>query len=155
MQHFANFGYVKQANKQLKKLNEFDHRPTKYSQDIAQLNSQFPEEKAGNLNYISKLMSGVQKDTRALRKRRVDPLSVPINSKKQIQYRGLEPNQATKNNWSEIRKTRDSATSDSGYLGFQNDPYKGLGGMMEEAIPREELSAINSYTSRLGGRWTK
>jgi hypothetical protein len=46
------------------------------------------------------------------------------------------------NNYSEIRPTSDGAASASGYLGYQKDPYKGYGGMMEEPVPLEEARKV-------------
>jgi hypothetical protein len=84
MQHFANFGIIKQQNKALS-------RKATINQGI----------EAASRPYQSRV--GV---------------AVP-----------------DKQNFNDIRKVDDYAASPSGYLGFRNDPYKGLGGMMEEPVP--------------------
>ena len=46
-------------------------------------------------------------------------------------------------NYSDIRKVDDYAAAPTGYLGFQNDPYKGYGGMMEEPVPTTQRKITN------------
>ena len=45
-------------------------------------------------------------------------------------------------NYSEIRPTSDKAASVSGYVGYQKDPYKGSGGLMEEPVPLNEARKV-------------
>jgi hypothetical protein len=45
-------------------------------------------------------------------------------------------------NYSEIRPTDDKAASVSGYVGYQKDPFKGYGGMMEEPVPLNEARKV-------------
>ena len=50
--------------------------------------------------------------------------------------------------WSDIRRVNDSAASDTKFLGFRKDPYKGYGGMMEEPVPVNEMLTKNSRVTK-------
>ena len=144
MQHFADFGYVKQANKQLKRLNEISGNLGSTAQENVRMANLAPKhrnipvsegmdlEKNKSKKYLENTL---RKTTRTTRKNITDPLSEPHH------YREISvlPNQKNVNGFSDVREIQDRAASPTGYLGFRTDPYKGYGGMMEEPIPLEEL----------------
>ena len=166
MQHFVNFGYVKQANNQLKRLNEL-----KLGTGIAGIKTSSGErvKSLGNIaknqvesphksnEIIQTALDSKIGSIRSYKQRsinKIDPLTKPIRES----YRE-EPLPVTlpEQDWSDIRKTSDKAASSTGYLGFRKDPYKGYGGMMEESIPNAELYPNNTpqtakkYVSRQTG----
>jgi hypothetical protein len=175
MQHFADFGYVRQANKQLKRL--YDLQGTKIAiPDKSRLNPATLETGLGNISgnltkdFDKGLINTIPKNTlnqvnlqleeKLSRKRAIrqsgldkqDPLSRPIRHS----YNEYDaPAVLPKTGWSDIRKTDDRAASPTGYLGFRTDPYKGYGGMMEEPIPKPDLypdgmpQTVKKYASRL------
>jgi hypothetical protein len=171
MQHFANFGYVKQANKQLKNLNDIKGAKIAIP-DKSRLNPATIEKGLGNianrLDNPSKLQKSKVEESlqdklalaRAVRQdsfRVNDPLIRPIK----YSYRNsiLEPKELPTKDWSDIRKTDDTAASSTNYLGFRKDPYKGYGGMMEEPIPVQDLypdgiTKVKMPISRLTGKWS-
>lgn len=128
MQHFANFGITRTANRLKKK--EF------------QLNQ-------GNKNYLSntgydivtheKVMGGFPDDTPMYLARQSMGKYGNDNPKAKV-YMPSEKYSAPKHipiteGFTDIRRVSDTAASPSGYLGFRTDPYKGYGGMMEEPVP--------------------
>jgi hypothetical protein len=152
MQHFANFGIVKQANKRLKKLEEM--RPL--------IN---PDKGAIEMNVMS---------NRAKRKYKEDPLSYPVKENYSVSQHKI-PSLPT-DDWANIRRpakdTRVIQREDGNYLGkpkievgYSNhgtylgrskDPNKGLGGLVEEVIPNEDFFKnppveLKTYHSRLSG----
>jgi len=157
MQHFTNFGIIKQANKQLKNIYESKTggthpnnlaNPTslgKLSGMTAKSIKQYPDEVDWVKNDAQELLARGKRDRRTLRTREVDPLATPAKPWE------LSAGDKTDKEWSEIRTTRDRAISPTTYLGFRKDPYKGYGGMMEEAIPSQDLN--KRYRSRLSGNW--
>ena len=141
MQHFthfrsfeADFGYVKQANKQLKNLYE-----TKPLYNSKQGLGDMAESLVGDSN----VRVGIKKRTLDERKRgrrfnrakQKDELSFPYQ--KEVGYE----TKPTKD-FTDIRRTLDTAASPTGYLGYRTDPFKGYGGMMEEPIPLQDLSGM-------------
>lgn len=134
MQHFINFGYVKQANKQLKRLQEMKSGlPTPIGKiSEAASNSELRNVRAGEAKqYLDSKIRGARYNRTSLSNQ--NDLSFPYKKENIPDTRKLE-------GWSESRRTLDSAASPTGYIGFRTDPYKGYGGMMEEPIPLEDLS---------------
>ena len=180
MKHFADFGYVKQANKQLKRLN--DLQGTKIAiPNKSRLNPSSLETGLGNISgnltkdFDKGLINTTPKNTlnqvnlqleeKLSRKRAIrqsgldkqDPLNRPV--KYSYKEATLEPKELPTKDWSDIRKTDDTAASSTNYLGFRKDPYKGYGGMMEEPIPVQDLypdgiSKVKMPVSRLTGKWS-
>lgn len=140
MQHFADFGYVRQANKQLKRMYETKIDPIS-AKNLGELSAKkYPPDKE---YFDSMLTRG--RYTRKQDTSKVDPLTNPAKPS------ALVVGDKTNNEWSEIRTTEDKAASPTTYLGYRKDPYKGYGGMMEEAIPSQDLN--KRYRSRLTGNW--
>ena len=151
MQHFANFGIVKQANKQLKRLNELSISPSvrtstgegglgrvaeHWASERSALQQGTPfYARAGHGKRLLNTRLGGDRAVRA--SANVDPLTRPYE--KPYKPEGYIPENPKHPDWSDIRKTSDTAASTSGYLGFRTDPYKGYGGMMEEPVPRQDL----------------
>jgi hypothetical protein len=145
MQHFADFGYIKQANKQLKRMYETKIDPIS-ARNLGELSAEkYPPDKQ---YFDSMLTRG--RYTRKQKNDTTDPLTRPIVT--EVRTGQKSPEQLGKD-WSDIRKNTDSAIN-STHLGFRKDPYKGYGGMMEEAIPIDELyntKKVRNTTSRLSG----
>ena len=204
MQHFANFGYVKQANKQLKRLNDIrnsqgavgelsskfleadypyqtiesgiknlrerkaniqkfmpdrvvspvvggkpnpayivdDFDSPKYTlvnrKNIKTLTENLPSTKNDKQYFKGLLEKNLRYDTTGGRRLQVadsEHSKNVFNSTPEI-----IPENPTSPHWSGIRKTKDTAASPTGYLGFRTNPYEGYGGMMEESIPIKDLS---------------
>lgn len=164
MQHFANFGYIKKANKQLKNLQEIKQglsvRLGRISNEASSSNSDI---RSDALNYLTGNGDRVAYAKNHTRKRRaeqnkadIDPLTKRIGTETHPYYGGTfvedyNTQRLPKTGWSDIRKTDDRATSSTGYLGFRTDPFKGYGGMMEEAIPLRDFPITKKYYSRLTG----
>jgi hypothetical protein len=131
MQHFTNFGYIKTANKQLRNL--YETQPLYSSKKSL-------GDTAANLVGASNVRVGIEKRSlderkrgrRFNRARQKDELSLPYQ--KEIGYE----TKPTKD-FTDIRRTLDTAASPTGYLGYRTDPFKGYGGMMEEPIPPQDL----------------
>ena len=104
MQHFADFGIVKQQNRLKKKTWE--------KQPIVDAG-------VDNINRWD------INEARAMRNHEALPNEKVLKGR-------LKPD--TKNYY-DVRQTNDHAASGSGYLGYQKDPFKGYGGMMEEPVP--------------------
>ena len=124
MQHFANFGYIKQANKQLKRLNEVTSIPVvdgSLGKTAKYLSNNYKTPPSEEIDFINRRKMA----TRAERKYKA-------SLKEKILQGNPTPDTQ---GFSDIRKTDDYAASPSGYLGFRTDPYKGYGGMMEEPVP--------------------
>ena len=154
MQHFADFGYVRTANKQLKRLHESKQAPSYLMPNRSGLGQEAqhyadPKTFGDTLPFYSRAGAAKRKNnTRVEVSRQLkldnsnsDPLLDPYT--KPYEKVSLVNKKQTNPEWSDIRKTDDSAASSSGYLGFRTDPYKGYGGMMEEAVPSNELSKVN------------
>lgn len=163
MKHFTNFGYVRDTNKQLKRLN--DLQGVRVS--IPNKSRLIPSTRETGLGNIAGRVTNSSKQVvqealenklsaaRAVRQdalRLQDPLTKPIRHS----YNEYDaPPVLPKTGWSDIRKTDDRAASPTGYLGFRTDPYKGYGGMMEEPIPKPDLypdgmsQTVKKYASRL------
>jgi len=160
--NYAEFGYVKQANKQLKKLHELKSGGSKplgnLSESVA--NSELKNVSAGEAkSYLDSRVRGNRYG------RTNDSNSLGVNgnnfegssntllrgqnrvenaSPKERKPRSYENNEfdfprkdAVRPNakdFTDIRKVDDYAASPTGYLGFRIDPYKGYGGMMEEPV---------------------
>lgn len=134
MKHFANFGYVKAANKQLKRLQEMKSGlPTPMGKiSEAASNSELRGVRAGEAKrYLESKIQGARHSRASVSNK--NDLSFPYKKEDVPDSRKLE-------GWSESRRTLDSTAAPNGYLGYQKDPYKGYGGMMEEPIPMEDLS---------------
>ena len=168
MQHFADFGYVRTANKQLKRLNDLQGVRVSIP-NKSRLIPSTRESGLGNIaggvtnsskQVVQEALENKLSATRAVRQdalRLQDPLTKPV--KYSYQEGTLEPKTLPTKDWSDIRKTDDTAASSTNYLGFRKDPYKGYGGMMEEAIPNEDLypdgiSKVKMPISRLTGKWS-
>jgi hypothetical protein len=197
MQHFthfgsfeASFGYVKQANKQLKKLNELQQTYTGKSglgqraSSLASIqNPQYTNmtqdnlatELIGNRNKLKEvkdyytdrpqLISGSflsdnylsmprgQNRVHARRDAYIQSSGAtvpPVVRKPKSSDDRFIPKRTPelipdKNSFTDIRKVDDYAASPSGYLGYQKDPFKGYGGMMEEPV---DMVAGNSRTPK-------
>jgi hypothetical protein len=168
MQHFADFGYVRDTNKQLKRLN--DLKGVRVS--IPNKSRLIPSARETGLGNISGSVKNSSKQVvqetlenklsaaRAVRQdalRLQDPLTKPL--KYSYKEAALEPKELPTKDWSDIRKTDDTAASPTNYLGFRKDPYKGYGGMMEEPIPVQDLypdgiTKVKMPVSRLTGKWS-
>ena len=160
MEHFANFGYVKQANKQLKKIQELKEldvnrglgeqaerlvksNTPKYMRN-RNLKKDIPEEigtlravKRDDPNRYESMMAGQEGDYiyRGGARRKTNEVLRKPKSYENVMYNPRTPELVPdKEAFSDIRKTKDTAASSTGYLGFRTDPYKGLGGMMEEPV---------------------
>ena len=163
MQHFADFGIVKQANKQLKKLNElkdyqkhreWDNQPKlgKTAQNMSDtLDYESPRKNTkkraslkkdilSNSKNISGDMKKYVRNVNNNKQSNIDPLK-----KDYIKKSLVDLDQSSNPNFSDIRKTTDRAASPTNYLGFRTDPYKGYGGMMEESIPKNELMTSEGW----------
>lgn len=155
MQHFANFGYVRAANKQLKKIHEmqnYETFPLDYgkrkgkSLGAVALNAK----NTGDKKMMQDYLLSNKRDVRQGREILKDPLTRPIVS--EVRTGEKSPEQLGRD-WSDVRKNSDPAIN-STYTGFRTDPFKGYGGMMEEAIPIDELyntKKVRNTTSRLSG----
>lgn len=163
--HMGNFGYVKQANKQLKRLHEASEAPSRKYR---------PDNTYGNLAQTATSPEAAKEvfDTRVGIARQnkkwysqseagKDPLTKPLGAESYTYDGKRREPEIPKTGWSDIRKVKDEAISDSGYSGFRTDPYKGYGGMMEEGIPLNEVypngvfEKKKRYYSRLSGMATK
>jgi len=155
MEHFANFGVVKQANKQLRRLNELSIASKRdggvlswgEGDSLGNVANLLAGQKRavttpalknhvenGVIPYAKKDIKEKQRDYRYLKNIESDPLKTNyINEGVSYKIPSTSPN------FTDIRKTDDLAASTTGYLGFRTDPHKGYGGMMEEAIPPEDL----------------
>ena len=154
MQHFADFGIVKQANKQLKRLNEAKQAPSYLMPNRSGLGQEAqhyadPKTFGDTLPFYSRAGAAKRKNNTRVEVSRqlkldkdnsdslLDPYVKPYEKVSLVAKKQTNPE------WSDVRKVNDSAASKSGYLGFRTDPYKGYGGMMEEAIPDNELIKVN------------
>jgi hypothetical protein len=155
MQHFthfrsfgADFGIVKQANKQLKKLKESKSLYDE-TESLGTLSEKLVASGASPRLAKTKLTAN-RGFYRENKKGLPDPLlqSPRENITSTVTILENTPELPTKD-WSDIRKTGDTAASSTGYLGFRKDPYKGYGGMMEEPIPKEELFPNGGKYTRL------
>jgi len=165
MQHFANFGYVKQQNKQLK---NYIHSATMGSNAT-------PHQIAGNTGWMGANQFKESTDPDLLRSYRKvikenskDPLTKRLGedyiSVRKSPVENLDLS-LLKKDWTDVRKTNDYTASPTGYLGFRTDPFKGYGGMMEESVPSEAINSIRlkppepvytkNYISRVSGRTLK
>ena len=148
MQHFVNFGIIKRANKQLKKLEEIKSR----SPDMQGLGTLAQ----GRYDRGEAIINSRKENSRMAREPLEDYLATPL--RRTTKENVAQPLQLPKTGWSDIRQTSDAAISKTGYSGFRTDPFKGYGGMMEEPVPIEDLypngffKPINKYSSRLTGR---
>lgn len=148
MQHFADFGYVRTANRQLKKLQEIKSRSPSM-EGLGELAK-------SKYDRGEDIINSRKEHSRMGREPLKDYLATPL--KRDTKENVAQDLQIPKTGWSDVRQTSDNAVSKTGYSGFRTDPYKGYGGMMEEAIPIEDLypngffKTINKYSSRLTGR---
>ena len=155
MQHFthfgsleADFGYVKAANKQLKRLNEIN-RSKPSDADVHKLGiTAFDVTNGLSADRVKQgLDSGLKRYRTAQRQNKKDSLSSPFMSKIRERDNMVENEPIIpKTGWSDVRYTKDNAASNSGYLGFRTDPHQGYGGMMEEPLPLDELFPKGRYT---------
>ncbi len=141
MEHFANFGYIKQANKQLKNIYELQGKgrnETVYSslpKSISDLSLKVEKDIPVYNTRAGQILDGQKRQSRQGRKDKKDPLSIPYSKGRFPKY-----GEQTYDGFTDVRQVSDGALSRTGYAGFRTDPYKGYGGMMEEEVPR---SAIN------------
>ena len=180
MQHFADFGYVKVANKKLKRLNALstasavegssvgrqaqntidalakneltytEHRP-KVKYDIKDANTQVRRDR-------------IRQDRSAL----TDPLDSwqrPYNdsesAKQMIQKRqdaprtisvGQDKSKPNLDDFTDTRRNTDPAINAT-HLGFRKDPFKGYGGMVEEPVDYKKKiigRGVNRFDMRGG-----
>lgn len=151
MQHFVDFGYIKQANKQLKKINELSKATGEgdYPKPLGQLAKQ-----TKNVEYQKEYLNRQLRQERRKKIYKQDPLSFPVSESRDLIRTKKLP--LPEKDWSDIRKTNDGGASTTGYLGFRKDPFKGYGGMMEEEIPFSELygngsTVVRKRVSRISG----
>jgi hypothetical protein len=162
MEHFANFGIVKQQNKLQKGIvdglyqkahNEkwtynpaiSDSRNDAIRSDylkaaVKQKFSLYPKNKLGMDEFPS---ANTVKQGRYIRNY-MPKSNDPLSEKRTVKS-------ILKNNnddWSDIRRVDDSAASNTKFLGFRKDPFKGYGGMMEEAVPANEVLTKNSRVTK-------
>lgn len=158
MQHFVNFGtidfgYVKAANKQLKRITDVKNG---YRLGVGIKAQEYSNQKVPK-DVAKRNFDGMLADSREAKDYDLDPLRESVKSS-YIKKRISNAPELPKEGWSDIRKTDDRAASPSGYLGFRTDPHQGYGGMMEEPIPKEivyplgESRLKKQYISRLTGR---
>ena len=142
MEHFANFGVVKKANKQLKKQQELK---VVGSNDSGKINNLRADKKNDANKYDNLGFGGqpIDSSSRTLwrgenRKSLKDRVLRKPKSSEELGLTEIYPrkNEVVPNtkDFTDIRKTTDGFASETGYLGFRTDPYKGLGGMMEEPV---------------------
>jgi len=151
MEHFADFGYVKQANKQLKRLNESKNLSIgalqgdglgEKAQDAVNRYFRTGTSEAKKIKIAKgyeNILNGSLRHSRAEIKPQLDPLT----KKYRKTISNYIPENPSSDKWSDIRKTDDYAASNSGYLGFRTDPFKGYGGMMEEPVPKNDITLKN------------
>lgn len=198
MQHFthfrsfeADFGYVKQANKQLKRLNELKNNSlgtvaeSVASSDLKNVNLGEAKRKV-NQNLTTSRRTGKKRDfytenpdiqdkdvffdyedtfpyiTRGENRRqmRIETGLPPVTRKLKnsedtsSRYDSIQPikelqvKKLNRDDFTDIRRTKDTAASPTGYLGYRKDPYKGYGGMMEEPVDMS-YSTLKFPTPRL------
>ena len=198
MQHFthfrsfeADFGYVKQANKQLKRLNELKNNSlgtvaeSVASSDLKNVNLGEAKRKI-NQNLTTSRRTSKKRDfytenpdiqdkdvffdyedtfpyiTRGENRRqmRIETGLPPVSRKLKnsedtsSRYDSIQPSKElqvkklNRDDFTDIRKTKDTAASPTGYLGYRKDPYKGYGGMMEEPVDMS-YSTLKFPTPRL------
>lgn len=128
MQHFANFGITRTANRLKKK--EFQ---------LAQGNKNYLDNTGYDIATHQKVMGGWVDDTPMYLARQSKPQYGYDNPKAKVyepsrKYSRIKHSPLTEG-FTDIRETNDRAASPSGFLGFRTDPYKGYGGMMEEPVP--------------------
>jgi hypothetical protein len=162
MQHFADFGIVKRANKQLKNMKEIQKTmPFRLGKITAEAASENPDKA---LKYLVGSDNRADSSKRLTRQKRslanIDPLTKPVGTVTHPYYGNTfveeyNTQRPPNSNWSDVRKTNDKAASSTGYLGFRTDPYKGYGGMMEESIPLSDFPITKKYYSRLTGNTVK
>jgi hypothetical protein len=194
MEHFANFGYVKTANKQLKRLNEIKSGNRGSLGSLAQETSSAElknvvageTKRSVNQNIKNTRNTGRKRDfytenpdiqdkdvffdyedafpyiTRGENRRQMRRESglPPVNRKLKnsedtsSRYDFVEPSKElqvkklNRDDFTDIRRTKDTAASSTGYLGYRKDPYKGYGGMMEEPVDMS-YSTLKFPTPRL------
>lgn len=129
MQHFANFGITRAANRIKKK--EFQ---------LAQGNKNYLDNTGYDIATHQKVMGGWADDTPMFLARQSKPQYGYDNPKAKVyepsqKYSRIIKHIPNKDGFTDIRQTNDRAASPSGYLGFRTDPHKGYGGMMEEPVP--------------------
>ena len=175
MQHFVNFGYVKAANKQLKRLHEmkgeaaFPQGIGSRAETAAVLTSKgFPQDMPQYTKTANKAVSDERYRQNEKNITSPDPLSgwrMPYNdresAKKIIQKRqnsprtlGTAQDQSKPNldDFTDIRANKDPAIKAS-HLGFRKDPFKGYGGMVEEPVDYKKKlmnRGINRFDMRGG-----
>ncbi|UQS94921.1 hypothetical protein Pam2_41 [Pseudanabaena phage Pam2] len=198
MQHFthfrsfeADFGYVKQANKQLKRLNELKNNSlgtvaeSVASSDLKNVNLGEAKRKI-NQNLTTSRRTSKKRDfytenpdiqdkdvffdyedtfpyiTRGENRRqmRIETGLPPVSRKLKnsedtsSRYDFIQPSKElqvkklNRHDFTDIRRTKDTAASPTGYLGYRKDPYKGYGGMMEEPVDMS-YSTLKFPTPRL------
>lgn len=177
MQHFANFGITKQANKQLKRLYEmkatgkgegrFPEGIGSVAKTAAVLTSKgYPPDMSRYTDTVNRAV----RDERYRRNEKSllnpDPLSgwrMPYNdrdsAKGMIKKRQATPRTISStqdkskpnlDDFTEVRANKDPVIN-AGYLGFRKDPYKGYGGMMEEPVDYKK-KIINRGVNRFDMR---
>ena len=198
MQHFthfrsfeADFGYVKQANKQLKRLNELKNNSlgtvaeSVASSDLKNVNLGEAKRKI-NQNLTTSRRTSKKRDfytenpdiqdkdvffdyedtfpyiTRGENRRQMrretglPPVSRKLKNSEDTSSRydfiqpskELQVKKLNRHDFTDIRRTKDTAASPTGYLGYRKDPYKGYGGMMEEPVDMS-YSTLKFPTPRL------
>lgn len=198
MQHFthfrsfeADFGYVKQANKQLKRLNELKNNSlgtvaeSVASSDLKNVNLGEAKRKV-NQNLTTSRRTGKKRDfytenpdiqdkdvffdyedtfpyiTRGENRRQMrretglPPVTRKLKNSEDTssRYDSIQPikelqvKKLNRDDFTDIRRTKDTAASPTGYLGYRKDPYKGYGGMMEEPVDMS-YSTLKFPTPRL------
>jgi len=169
MQHFADFGIVKQSNKSLKQMYESKTggthpnnlaNPTslgKLSDMTAKTTRQYPNEADWVKDDAQELLTRGKRDRRTLRTREVDPLTRPLNTVNDYKTEMLNPKLDKIDGFSEVRANNDPIYKyGSGYTGFRTDPFKGYGGMMEEEVPLDLFQKTSKtplrHVSRLSGK---
>lgn len=132
MQHFANFGITRTANRLKKK--EFQ---------LAQGNKNYLDNTGYDIATHQKVRGGWADDTPMFLARQSmqwDGNKYKNDNPKAKVYVPSEKYSSPKHipiteGFTDIRRVSDRTASPSGYLGFRTDPYKGYGGMMEEPVP--------------------
>lgn len=180
MQHFANFGVTKQANKQLKRLYEMR---SPYNASLGKMadSSAYVVREAKSMSGAENLKRDIEKNAKAITdqeirnkrwernsSKKADPLEgwqPPYNdreSAKRVIAKRLEnPRKIYSKNdhanpdftgFTDIRRNTDPAINAT-HLGFRTDPFKGYGGMMEEPVDYKKLilnRGVNRFDMRGG-----
>ena len=145
MQHFANFGAIRKANKIKKKTWEKDSTGNSGATrwDINEARSMRNEENPDPLASWQRPYNNGLTARNKIAERRVNPRKISASN---------DLSKPNLDQFTDVRPNEDYAIN-AEYLGFRKDPFKGYGGMVEEPVDYKKKitnRGINRFDMRGG-----